>query len=176
MTIRGCATMSSPADNANNAVNPYQKDPSLDIRSATLRQRGNSLVATIGGPTLSTTPAQGASGGGDFIMAWTIGSTTYFAEAVIDGQGNVTYIDGVSKDGYVKKHDITGSFAQHTITMIVPLKDIGSPKKGTVLAFPYAFSQYGLSGPTVITNPLYFTEDVATAGQPAQGVKLGARC
>jgi hypothetical protein len=60
--------------------------------------------------------------------------------------------------------------------MTVPLRDVGNPAKGTVLAYPYAFSQYGLSGPTVITNPLYFTEDVATAGQPAQGVVRGMRC
>ena len=177
MSIRGCATMSSPLGNANNAVNPFQKDPSLDIRSATLRQKGSSLVATISGPTLSTAPANGATGGGDFIETWTVGATTYFAEAIVDGQGNVSYVDGVSNDGsYSQKHKISGSFGQHTITLTVPLKDVGSPKRGTVLAFPYAFSQYGLSGATPVTNPLYFTEDVATAGQPAQGVKLGARC
>jgi pseudomonalisin len=177
MDVRACsATMRSPANNANNALNPLQKDPSLDIRAAGLRQKGNTLIASISGPTLSTTPATGASGGGDFVMAWTVGTTTYFAEAVIDGQGNVSYIDGLSKGGYQQQHTIKGSFSQHTFTMIVPLEDVGSPKNGTVLAYPYAFAQYGLSGPTVITNPLYFTEDVATAGQPAQGVKLSTKC
>ncbi len=176
MTLRGCATMTSPANNANNALDPMQQDSSLDIRSASLRQHGNALVVTISGPTLSTSDPAGASGGADFIETWTVGTTTYFAEATIDAQGNVTYHDGISTGGYSQKNTISGSFAQHTITMTVPLRDVGNPGRGTVLAYPYAFAQYGLSGPTVVTNPLYFTEDVATAGQPAQGVVLGSRC
>jgi pseudomonalisin len=174
--LAGCARMFSPAGNANNALNPGQKDASLDIRTAGLRQTKKALVVTIAGPTLSTTPPTGASGGSDFLEAWTIGTTTYFAEAIVDGQGKVSYVDGTSTDSYVAQHTIKGSFAQHTITMTVPLADSGHPKKGTVLSFPYALAQYGLSGPTVVTNPLYFTEDVATAGQPAQGVVVGRSC
>jgi hypothetical protein len=37
-------------------------------------------------------------------------------------------------------------------------------------------SVYNLSGATPATNPLGFTQDVATAPQPGQGLKLGARC
>jgi hypothetical protein len=176
MTLRGCAVMTSPPGNATNVINPAQKDPALDIRTAGLHQSGNNLIVTISGPTLSTTPPVGASGGSAFFEAWTVGKKTYFAEATVDAQGNVTYHDGISTDSYVQQHAIQGTFAQHTFTMTVPLRDVGNPAKGTVLAYPYAFSQYGLSGPTVITNPLYFTEVVATAGQPAQGVVRGMRC
>jgi hypothetical protein len=35
---------------------------------------------------------------------------------------------------------------------------------------------FGLAAETPATNPLFVTEDVATAPQPGQGVKLGARC
>jgi hypothetical protein len=118
----------------------------------------------------------GASGGKAFMMLWTAGKKTYYAETDVTEQGGLSYVDGISTTSYKPKHTITGSFRSGTVTMRIPLKNVGNPKRGTILKYPYAMSIYNLAGETPATNPLGFTQDIATAPQPGQGLKLGARC
>jgi pseudomonalisin len=176
MKLNGCVAFTSPSGNATNPLYPGINDPSNDITRAALHRSGKSLIATISGQSLSTTPPLGAAGGKAFLMLWTAGKTTYFAEANVTEQGGVSYVDGISKTSYKPKHTITGSFRSGTVTMRIPLRDVGNPKPGTILKYPYAMSVYNLAGATPATNPLGFTQDVATAPQPGEGLKLGARC
>jgi hypothetical protein len=176
MKLNGCVAFKSPAGNANNPLYPGVKDAGNDITNAALHVSGHTLVATISGQNLSTTPPLGASGGKGFMMLWTAGDTTYFAAANVTEQGGISYVDGISKTSYKPKHTIQGSFRSGTVTMRIPLKDVGSPRRGTILKYPYAMSLYNLSGETPVTNPLSLTEDVATAPQPGEGLKLGAPC
>ncbi len=174
--VNGCLSFTSPAGNANNPLYPGTTDPGMDITNATLHVAGKNLIATIAGQNLSTTPPVGATGGKSFYMLWTQGKTTYFGSATVTEQGALSYAAGISKDSYKAKHTIQGSFRSGTVTLVIPLKDVGNPKHGAVLRYPYAESEYNLSGETPATNPLSFTEDVATAPQPGQGLRLGARC
>ncbi|HWC36762.1 MAG TPA: protease pro-enzyme activation domain-containing protein [Mycobacteriales bacterium] len=176
LKLNGCVAFTSPAGNANNPLYPGTTDPGMDITGAGLRVSGRTLIATISGQNLSVTPPLGATGGKSFFMLWTAGKTTYFGSATVTEQGNVSYAAGISKTSYNAKHTIQGSFRSGTVTLRIPLADVGNPKPGTILAYPYAESEYNLSGATPATNPLAFTEDVATAGQPGQGLKIGARC
>ncbi|HVS67998.1 MAG TPA: protease pro-enzyme activation domain-containing protein [Mycobacteriales bacterium] len=176
LKLNGCVAFTSPAGNANNPLYPGTTDPGMDITNAALHVSGKNLIATISGQNLNATPPLGASGGKSFYLLWTAGPKTYFASATVTAQGNTSYAAGVSKTSYTAKHTITGSFRSGTVTMKIPLKDVGAPKRGTILKYPYAESEYNLSGETPATNPLSFTEDVATAPQPGQGLKLGARC
>lgn len=172
----GCVAFTSPAGNANNPLYPGTQDPSMDITNAGLHVSGNTLVATIAGQNLSATPPLGATGGKSFYLLWTMGPKTYFAAANVTEQGNVSYVDGISTTSYNAKHTIQGSFRSGTVTMKIPLKDVGNAMKGDILTYPYAMAEYNLSGETPATNPLSFTEDVATAPQPGQGLKIGAPC
>jgi subtilase family serine protease len=176
LKLNGCVAFTSPAGNATNPLYPGVKDANNDITNAALHVSGKTLIATISGQNLSTTPPLGAAGGKSFLMLWTAGKTTYFAETDVTVQGGLSFVDGISKTSYQPKHTITGSFHSGTVTMRIPLKDVGNPKRGTVLKYPYAMSVYNLSGETPATNPLGFTQDVATAPQPGQGLKLGAPC
>jgi hypothetical protein len=181
LKLNGCLAFTSPATNANNPLYPGTMDPTMDITNATMHISGSDLIATIAGQSLAPSPPPtGASGGEQYYILWTLGNsadaTTYFAAATVTEQGAVSYHDGISTTGYMSKHTIKGSFKAGTITLRVPLKDVGSPKRGAVLEYPYAESEYGLAGPTPATNPLFVTEDVATAPQPGQGLKVGAPC
>ena len=176
MSLNGCVTFTSPSGNATNPLYPGLKDANNDITNAALHVSGKTLIATISGQNLSTTPPLGASGGKAFMMLWTAGKTTYFGEADVTEQGGLSFVDGISTTSYKPKHTITGSFHSGTVTIRIPLKDVGNPKRGTILKYPYAMSIYNLAGETPATNPLGFTQDIATAPQPGQGLKLGARC
>jgi subtilase family serine protease len=176
LKLNGCVAFTSPSGNATNPLYPGVKDANNDITRATLRVSGKTLIATISGQTLSATPPLGAAGGKTFMMLWTAGKKTYFSEADVTVQGGVSYVDGISTTSYKPKHTITGSFRSGTVTMRIPLKNVGNPKRGTILKYPYAMSVYNLAGATPATNPLGFTQDIATAPQPGQGLKLGAPC
>ncbi len=176
MKLNGCVAFTSPPGNAINPLYPGLRDANNDITNASLRLSGRTLIATISGQNLSTAPPLGAAGGKAFYLLWTAGRTTYFAAATVTEQGGVSYTDGISKTSYRPKHTIQGTFRSGTVTMRIPLKDVGNPKRGTILKYPYAMSVYNLAGATPATNPLGFTQDVATAPQPGEGLKLGAPC
>ncbi|HVA60103.1 MAG TPA: protease pro-enzyme activation domain-containing protein [Mycobacteriales bacterium] len=176
LVASGCPVVTSPAGNANNYLDPVSvQDPSLDIRTATLRSSGANLIATIYGPTISTSLPNGSTGS-SFLLLWTQGALTYFAEAAVSDTGAVTYSDGTTAGGgYTTLKTIQGSFANGLITMTVPRADVGKPATGSELAYPYAIAVADLSGPTLITNPLGFTEDVASTA-PDQALVVGAVC
>jgi hypothetical protein len=172
LRVSGCAVMTSPTGNANSYLDPVSvKDPELDITTAALHVRGSNLVATISGPTVSTDAPADSSDGQRFIVTWTEGTTTYYAEAAVASNGNVSYSAGLSGSSLEPLSDVQGSFAQHTFTMIVPLSLLPDTHNGTLLSYPYAYDQVSTG-----QGVLWFTEDVATAGQPGHGVKIGARC
>jgi hypothetical protein len=194
----GCsATMTSPLGNAYDSTlsftYPPTSDPSLDITSATLAPNasGTALVATITGPGISTTGPIDALAGFNFYLAWTYKGTTYYAGAEVNPPpplpatpltnsipapvslplGTVAYGDGVlNTDSPVFAHKDTGTFANHTITITVPLANVGSPPAGSLLLYPYAFDTFPLA------ILVAFATDEAVAAPPGQAVELGPHC
>jgi hypothetical protein len=183
------ATMTAPAGNAYDAnislVYPYTSDPALDITSATLAPNaaGTALVATISGPGLSTHGPIDALGGFSFFLAWTYQGSTYFAGAAVDPPnanlpvavslplGKVVFGDGnLTKSGTSFVHGDTGSFSNHTITITVPLGNVGNPGPGSLLLYPFAFDTL----PVALFSA--YATDVATAAKPGQAIELGPHC
>jgi hypothetical protein len=182
-------TISSPAGNALDPnislVSPFVNDPSLDITSATLapNAQGTALVATISGPALSTHGPLDALGGFSFLMAWTYLGVTYFAGAEVDPPipnvpaaislptGRVVYGDGnLTKSGTTFVHSDSGTFANHTFTITVPLGNVGNPGAGSLLLYPFAFDTLPIAVFSADAT------DAATASKPGEAVELGPHC
>jgi pseudomonalisin len=190
------ATMTSPLGNAYDgllSLTSNVNDTELDMTSASLAPsaNGKDLVATIYGPGLSTTGPPDAIGGYNFYVDWTYNGTTYFAAAEVDPpqqlpktpatnsipapvsvpSGTVVFGDGTSSSPTPTiTHTDVGSFSNHTITIVVPLANVGSPTAGSLLLFPFAFDTlpFGIFVATA--------EDEATTAGPGQAVELGSHC
>jgi subtilase family serine protease len=195
--------LSSPGGNAYDAAltvePPYTEDPQLDITQAsfTLDRPDQALVVTIGGPNLSTIGPPDAVDGYTFYATWTYEGTTYFAAAAVDQPPNtpgvpgvlnsipapvspptrtVTYGDGVM-DSFTPTfaHSDTGSFANGTFTITVPLANVGNPSvagwpgPSELLQDPFVFDTL----PNGVLVP--FASDEAASAPPGQQVLLG-RC
>jgi hypothetical protein len=194
----GCtAPLTSPLGNAFDTTlslfYPFTNDASLNITSASLAPSadGKDLVATFSGPALSTTGPIDTLDGFNFYMAWTYNGHTYFAGAEIDpGQplpktpatnaipaplslpvGQVVYGDGeMTSASPTFAHTDTGSFANHTFTVVVPMANVGNPPASSLLLYPYAFDTL----PDGVLVP--FAIDEATAIKPGEALKLGPNC
>ncbi len=191
------ATMTNPAGNAYDPVlsglSIFVNEPALDITSASLAPstNGKDLVATISGPSLSTTGPIDALGGFNFFLYWTYNGTTYFATAQVDpGQplpatpltnpisapvslplGTVTYGDGAATgDSASMSHTDTGSFNHGTVTINVPLANVGNPPAGSLLTYPYAYDT--MPNGVLVAGAV----DEAVAGPPGEALKLGPGC
>src|SRR3984957_6100033 len=134
-TFTGNAT--DPATNMN--------DANLDITSGSLSLVGTTLVAQLHGPSLAPgTDAAGANGT-EYSLLCTYAGTTYDAMAYVDPTGTqVFYNDGTTDDSSLTpptSSNITGSFAGGTLTLNVPLADVGNPPAGAVLTYPYGLTR-----------------------------------
>jgi hypothetical protein len=197
----GPLQLSSPGGNAYDATltvePPYAEDPQLDVTEAqiALDSVHHDLVVSIGGPNLSTIGPPDAIDGYTFYATWTYKGTTYFAAAAVDQPPDtpavpgvlnavpvpispptrtVTYGDGVmDTDTPSFAHTDTGSFANGTFTITVPLGNVGNPSiggpagTGSVLEFPFVFDTL----PNGVLVPFAFDE--AVSDPPGQQLLLG---
>ncbi|TMK50243.1 MAG: hypothetical protein E6G59_10210 [Actinobacteria bacterium] len=183
------ATMTSPAGNASNPIDGQLGNLStLDITRATLSQSADrkSVIATLSGPGLDTTPALGGTSGVNYFVLWSYKGHEWFANAAVDSVGQVTYWSGNTDSGqyttYANGH-ATGTFANHVIRIVVPLSEVGKPPAGARLMYPMAVAQLNVGAPGAGPIPaavyLALTADSASAPSKAgasrgQAVLLGA--
>lgn len=149
-------------------------NPQLDIISGNMSDDGTNLVATIQLADLSTNPAQAGGAANEYYLVWTFNNTQYFANAEVDTTtGAVTYGDGtISGNQFTTNNTDTGTFNTGkggTVTVTVPLKNVGSPTSGDVLPAPAAQTRV-LLGSTV-TGGLIEQADV---GGPGYDYQVGA--
>ncbi len=120
-------------------------DPQLSLLEGTMGSTPGHLVVGLKVTDLSATVPTGATAE-DWYATWSYGGTTYFAQAQLGATPGaaVTYDDGtVTTTGgtstYQAAHTVTGTFTpgpDGTVTISVPLGDVGNPPAGTVLAGP----------------------------------------
>ena len=158
------------------------QEDQLDIVGGAMSDDGTALTTTLTITNLSTTPAGGSAN--EYYVFWTYNSNTYFSNAEVAPSGT-TYSYGTdnSTTGLSTLGTVSGTFnagANGTITVTVPLSDVGSPPAGS------AFS--GVSGKSGVLegapgNPsgvsgggiLYADQDNATATYTlGQGCAAGA--
>jgi hypothetical protein len=149
------ATMTSPTGNATDPADvSIGNEASLDLTKATLTTSpdGSTIIATLTGPSLGSSPPPDAAGGNTFLVAWEHGGEVYYAKANQASAASFTYTSGntgtygkPSTYGYndTASSAATGSFdaSSHTITIKVPAKEVGSPTLGSALTVPQAFDQ-----------------------------------
>ena len=183
------ATMRSPAGNATNPIDGQLGNLStLDITRATLSQSSDrkSVIATLSGPGLDTTPALGGTSGANYFVLWSYKGHEWFANAAVDSVGEVTYWSGNTDSGQYTTNangHATGTFANHVIRIVVPLSEVGKPPAGARLMYPMALAQLNVGAPGAGPIPaavyLALTVDSASAPSTAgasrgQDVLLGA--
>jgi hypothetical protein len=132
----------------------------------------NDLQAKL--PPDASQPSTALPGGVDWIFDVVVHGVTYYADAHYESGGTVTYSGGrVSpKTGLavaMPKEKVLGQFhagKNGRIVMELPLKSLGSPKRGARIQAPYAF--------TPINSALPFLSYADAAG-PQHDYKLGAK-
>jgi hypothetical protein len=92
--------------------------------------------------------------------------------AYVDPTGTqVFYNDGTTADSSLTpptSSNITGSFAGGTLTMDVPLADVGSPPTGAVLQYPYGLTR-------AVNDPALVPFTVDTGGSQ-RAYSVGRAC
>jgi hypothetical protein len=129
------ATMTSPTANATDPVEVSLGNVAgADITNATLSASSTAVTATMTIPDLSDGPAPYGTAL-DITFAWLYDGKVYEATAAENASGAFTYSDSAATP------TATGSANTTTgvVTITVPLKDVGSPAVGAVLAYPQAF-------------------------------------
>jgi hypothetical protein len=166
------------------AAQPVQQEPQLDIL------QGDMHTVTIGGtPELQTiltiqNMQDGASavaepgGANEYYMTWTYKGTTYFTNAEVSAIGDSYSYGTVSKVGASNQYSNTGTVtgaivtgANGTVTVDVPLSDVGSPAAGDTLGGPAGFTYVEIGAPGVGGS----LQQVNNAG-PGNNYTLGEVC
>jgi pseudomonalisin len=159
---------------AGNATDPASdmNDANLDIASANLSLSGTTLVAQIHGPALAPGIDPAGTNGTDYYLLWTYAGTTYYGMAYVDPTGTqVFYDDGNTNDSSLTpptSSNITGSFASDTLTLDIPLADVGNPPAGSVLSYPYGLTR-------AVNNPALVPFTVDTGGSQ-RAYSVGRTC
>ena len=118
-------------------------DPQLSLAAGnmTVSRDGRTLDVTLTLEDLTATVPAGATGAG-WYATWVWNGTTYFADAELGVDGSITYADGTfANRQYSAAHTDTGLFRpgpQGTITVHVPLANVGHPGRGATLRQPAA--------------------------------------
>ena len=130
-----------------NATDPAtdMNDANLDITSGSMSLSGTTLVAQLHGPSLAPGIDPAGANGTEYYLLWTYAGTTYYGMAYVDPTGTeVFYDDGNTNDSSLTpptSSNISGSFANGTLTLDVPLADVGNPPTGAVLTYPYGLTR-----------------------------------
>jgi subtilase family serine protease len=151
-------------------------NPQLDIVSGNVTVSNNVLHTSMKIANLTTDTAQAAGAANLYYMLWTFKGTQYFSEVQVDTTtGDITYGDGtVDGTTFTSANTDTGTFnpgANGTVTVDVPLANVGSPANGDTLVAPAAQTRV-LVG-TAATGG--FIEQADVAG-PKYDYQLGAVC
>jgi hypothetical protein len=144
----------------------------LTDASMALAPDGNSLVITVHGPHLG--PSYPIEYGGSFVkVAWVYAGKTYEAAAQTDGSGTTGAIFELKPDPMAQpeRKAATATYTVGTLTLTVPLSDIGSPHRGDRLEYPVV--QSGLV--TNIGGLLVLPETDDAAG-PVRDYTVGQQC
>jgi pseudomonalisin len=159
---------------AGNATDPASdmNDANLDITSASMSLSGTTLVARLVGPSLAPGTDPAGANGTEYYLLWTYAGTTYYGMAYVDPTGTqVFYNDGNTNSTSLTpptSSNITGSFANGTLTLNVPLADVGNPPTGSVLSYPYGLTR-------AVNNPALVPFTVDTGGSQ-RAYSVGRAC
>jgi hypothetical protein len=151
-------------------------NPQLDIVAGNITDNGTVLHTVLTIANLSTTAADAAGAANDYYLLWTYNGTQYFSSVEVDTTtGAITYGDGtVSGTQFTTANTDTGSFnpgADGTVTVDVPLANVGSPANGDVLLAPA-----GQTRVLVGTSETGGLIEQADVGGPQYDYQLGAVC
>lgn len=151
-------------------------NPQLDIVAGKITESNSVLHTSLTIANLNTDGAQAAGAANLYYMLWTYKGTQYFSEVQVDTTtGDVTYGDGtVSGNTFNSANTDTGTFnpgANGTVTVDVPLANVGSPPAGDILVAP-AGQTAVLAGTTAVGG---FIEQ-ADVGGPQYDFQIGAVC
>jgi pseudomonalisin len=151
-------------------------NPQLDIVAGNITDNGTTLHTVLTIANLSTTAATAAGAANDYYVLWTYNGTQYFSSVEVDTTTDaITYGDGtVSGTDFTTANTDTGSFnpgTDGTVTVDVPLANVGSPATGDVLLAPAGQTRV-LVG-TTETGGLIEPTDV---GGPQYDYQIGAVC
>jgi pseudomonalisin len=157
---------------AGNAVNPVDVQAgnlaAIDLTRATITtsKAADTLTVTMHGPALSATPDAAAEGGENFYAYWRSGDTVRYLVAHTSVGQAPKYAAGQTSasDFYADdpKSTVTGTFTGHTLTMTVPLSQVGAPARHAVLVNPGAFTQINAVGVAGIITDVALTADSAS--------------
>lgn len=159
----------SPVGNAENPVDVQAGNlPAIDLTRATITtsKSAKTLTATLHGPALSATPDAAAEGGEDFYAYWRYGHQVHYLVAHTTAGRSPTFAAGRTSASHFYADDpsstVTGRFTGHTLTMTVPLSQVGAPGRHAVLVDPAAFTQLNAVGVAGIITDLALTADSAS--------------
>ena len=159
---------------AGNATDPVtnMNDANLDITSGNLTLNGSTLVAQLHGPALAPGIDPAGTNGTEYYLLWTYAGTTYYGMAYVDPTSTqVFYTDGNTNTFSLTPptaSTIAGSFVAGTLTLDVPLADVGNPPLGSVLAYPYGLTR-------AVNDPLLVPFTIDTGGSQ-RAYSVGRKC
>src|SRR5581483_2020069 len=133
--------------------NTSGSNPQLDIVAGNITASNNVLHTSLTIANLTKNGAQAAGAANLYYMLWTFKGTQYFSEVQVDTTtGDVSYDDGtVSGNQFTTNNTDTGTFnpgVNGTVTVDVPVANVGSPANGDVLVAPAGQTRV-LAGTTV---------------------------
>ena len=147
-------------------------DANLDITSGNLTLNGSTLVAQLHGPALAPGIDPAGTNGTEYYLLWTYAGTTYYGMAYVDPTSTqVFYTDGNTNTFSLTPptaSTIAGSFVAGTLTLDVPLADVGNPPLGSVLAYPYGLTR-------AVNDPLLVPFTIDTGGSQ-RAYSVGRKC
>ena len=155
------------------------QNPQLDLirGNLALSPDGTTLITTLTVTNLSKTVPAG-SAANEYYFLWSYNNTQYFSNVEVDPAGNVTFADGkVSGNQYQARRSgpaDSGSLVlgpNGTLTVNVPLAQVGSPPTGAILTSPNGQVRE-LVG-TTVTGGLIVQAD---QGGPQYDYQVGQAC
>jgi hypothetical protein len=146
------------AGNANDALAlpGFTKDPSLDVTKGDLRLSTDrkSLVVTLSGPTFSPNLDPNVLPfGADASLIWDYAGTLYYAKATVPPLGGSPAYEAGTLKGLTftpANSAVPGSWKDGTLTMTVPLADVGNPPAGARLSWPLGLVESQELGPVFL--------------------------
>ena len=145
----GTPLWTNPPHTASDLLGNSDPQLSLAAGNMTVSRDGRTLDVTLTLEDLTPTVPRGATGAG-WYATWVWKGVTYFAATELGVDGSISYSDGTfANRQYSSAHTDTGTFrpgAGGTITVHVPLADVGSPGRGATLSQPAAetFTEEGV--------------------------------
>ena len=119
------------------------QDPQLDIVSGAISDNGTSLTTKLTILNLTSTIPTGTQGN-EYFMVWGYNGTDYETNVDVESTGTSYYYGTYSGGNYGAVGTAAGTFnpgADGTVTVTVPLANVGSPPAGTTFAAASTFGE-----------------------------------